>query len=73
MSKEIRQHHQTLESLKHADDKAAKFRYARELQDVLDYSRWNKHGQVIADHFHQEVKMVPIDLRASENTRETVT
>ena len=83
MSKKIRQHHQTFEDLKQTED-GAEFWYARELQGVLDYSRWekiepviekameacDKSGQPIADHFHQVVKMVRIGSGAQRKTRD---
>jgi len=84
MSKEITQHHQTFESLKQTDDEGAEFWYARKLQGVLDYSRWEKFeqvikkamtackqsGQPINDHFHQVVKMVQIGSGALRKTRD---
>ena len=83
MSKEITQHHQTFESLKQAED-GAEFWYARELQTVLDYSRWEKFeqvikkamiackksGQPIDDHFPQVVKMDRIGSGALRKTRD---
>ncbi|WP_177421024.1 hypothetical protein [endosymbiont of Lamellibrachia barhami] len=72
MNKEVTQHHQTFESLKHTQDGGVEFWTARELQSVLDYSRWEKFervvkkamaackksGQAIGDHFPQMVNMV---------------
>jgi len=84
MNKELTQHHQTFESLKQTDDEGAEFWYARELQNVLDYSRWEKFKQVIKkattackqsgqptdDHFHQVVKMVQIGSEARRETKD---
>ncbi len=84
MNKKLTQHHQTFESLKQTDDAEAEFWYARELQKVLDYSRWEKFKQVIKkamtackqsgqptdDHFHQVVKMVRIGSKTLRKTRD---
>lgn len=83
MNEKITKHHQTFESLKQAED-GGEFWYARELQGVLDYSRWekfepviakameacDKSGQSVADHFHQVVKMVQIGSKAQRKTRD---
>jgi DNA-damage-inducible protein D len=67
-------HHKTFESLKGINDDGMEFWHARDLQNILDYSSWDKFGRVInkaieacknsgqpADnHFSQVVKMVQI-------------
>jgi DNA-damage-inducible protein D len=73
--KEIeRAHHRTFENLKQINDDGMEFWYARDLQEVLGYSSWDKFKRVIAkaimaceksaqpaaDHFSQVVKMVRI-------------
>ncbi len=72
MNKEVTQHHQTFDSLKHKQDGGVEFWTARELQAVPDYSRWGKFEpiinkamaackksvQAIEDHFSQMVNMV---------------
>jgi DNA-damage-inducible protein D len=69
-----RAHHKTFEDLKHINDDGMDFWFARDLQEVLDYSSWDKFkrviskaitacdksGQSTADHFSQVVKMVQI-------------
>jgi len=73
--KEIKKaHHQTFESLKRMNDENMEFWFARDLQNVLDYSSWDKFkrvidksitacknsGQFVDNHFSQMVKMVQI-------------
>ena len=84
MNNEITRHHQTFEELRKTDDGGAEFWVARELQAVLDYSRWEKFervidkakiacknsGQIINDHFHQTVKMVQIGSGAQREARD---
>jgi DNA-damage-inducible protein D len=67
-------HHQTFENLKQINDDDMEFWYARDLQNVLDYSSWDKFKRVIDkaitackksgqpedNHFSQVVKMVQI-------------
>ncbi|MBA4391080.1 MAG: DNA damage-inducible protein D [Syntrophus sp. (in: bacteria)] len=67
-------HHQTFENLKQINDDDVEFWYARDLQNVLDYSSWDKFKRVIDkaitackksgqpedNHFSQVVKMVQI-------------
>lgn len=83
MNAEIMRHHQTFETLKQMQENGAEFWFARELQAVLDYSRWEKFeqvikkamiackksGQPIDDHFPQVVKMVQIGSSAQRKTR----
>ena len=66
--------YQTFENLKQIADDNVEFWFARDLQDVLDYSSWDKFKRVIQkaivacensgqsadDHFSQVVKMVQI-------------
>jgi len=84
MSRKITRHHQTFESLKQTQDDDVEFWFARELQAVLDYSRWEKFEQVIKkamtackrsgqpvdDHFPQVVKMAQIGSGAIRKTRD---
>ncbi|MBA1445598.1 MAG: DNA damage-inducible protein D [Chromatiales bacterium] len=84
MNKEVTQHHQTFESLKHRLGGGVEFWTARELQAVLDYSRWEKFervikkamaackksGQAIEDHFPQMVNMVQIGSGARRKTKD---
>jgi DNA-damage-inducible protein D len=67
-------HHQTFENLKQINDEGMEFWCARDLQNVLDYSSWEKFKRVIDkaitackksgqpedNHFSQVVKMVQI-------------
>jgi DNA-damage-inducible protein D len=67
-------HHQTFEGLKQVNDDGMEFWYARDLQEVLGYSSWDKFkrvigkavtackksGQAAENHFSQVVKMVQI-------------
>ena len=69
------------ESIKHVDDDGNEYWYARELQKVLEYKRWDKFYNVIEsaqvacsisnnnvlDHFSQVGKMVDIDSNTSRN------
>lgn len=73
MSENIeKQHHQNFEEIKHYSDEKNEFWYARDLQIVLEYSRWDKFknviekamtaceisGQDVVNHFSQVGKMV---------------
>lgn len=65
---------ETFESIKHYTDDGIEFWYARELQRVLEYTQWRRFsetigrakeacansGNVVADHFAEVGKMVPI-------------
>ena len=67
-------HHQTFEQIRQYTDGGQEFWSARDLQSVLEYSRWDKFKPVIlkavkacetsgidsSDHFHQLGKMVTI-------------
>jgi len=69
-----KKHHQTFEGLKHINDDGMEFWFARDLQNVLEYSSWDKFKRVIGkairacensgqsseNHFSQVVKMVRI-------------
>ena len=69
------------ESIKHVDDGGNEYWYARELQKVLEYKRWDKFYNVIEsaqvacsisnnnvlDHFSQVGKMVDIGSNTSRN------
>ena len=69
------------ESIKHVDDDGNEYWYARELQKVLEYKRWDKFYNVIEsaqvacsisnnnvlDHFSQVGKMVDIGSNTSRN------
>ncbi|HEB56483.1 MAG TPA: DNA damage-inducible protein D [Gammaproteobacteria bacterium] len=84
MNNEITRHHQTFEELRKTEDDGAEFWFARELQGVLDYSRWEKFervinkakaacensGQMVSDHFHQAVKMVQIGSGAHREAKD---
>ena len=75
--------HQTFESLKHTSEDS-EFWYARELQLVLGYSRWENFesairkaiaacegsGQSSEDHFHHVTKMVKIGSNAQRSTHD---
>ncbi len=72
----------TFEKLKHINEFGNEFWYARELQKILDYSRWEKFynvikkaktaclnsGYQVEDHFHQVGKMVAI----GSNSKRTI-
>ena len=69
------------ESIKHVDDDGNEYWYARELQKILEYKRWDKFYNVIEsaqvacsisnnnvlDHFSHLGKMVDIDSNTSRN------
>ena len=69
------------ENIKHVDDEGTEYWYARELQKVLEYKRWDKFYNVIEsaqvacsisnynvlDHFSQVGKMVDIGSNTSRN------
>ena len=71
----------TFEDIKHIDENGIEYWYARELQVVLEYKRWDKFCNVIenakiaceksnygvTDHFAQVGKMVKIGSRTSRN------
>ena len=72
--KNIKKENQTFESIKHIDENGIEYWYARELQDVLEYTQWRrfenvinkakisceKSGFSVIDHFADVVKMVQI-------------
>ena len=79
---ELRKINETIfESIKHVDDDGNEYWYARELQKVLEYKRWDKFYNVIEsaqvacsisnynvlDHFSQVGKMVDIGSNTSRN------
>ena len=40
--KNIKKENQTFESIKHIDENGIEYWYARELQDVLEYTQWRR-------------------------------
>lgn len=84
MNSEITQHHQTFESLKQLTEDGMEFWFARDLQAVFNYSRWEKFetvikkamvacensGQSAVDHFHRMVKMVQIGSGAEREVKD---
>ncbi len=84
MNREITQHHQTFEDLKKLTEDGMEFWFARDLQPVFDYSRWEKFeavikkamvacknsGQTVVDHFHHVVKMVQIGSGAEREVKD---
>lgn len=70
----------SFENIKHLNELGNEFWYARELQQILDYTRWEKFnnviekakiacinsGNAIQDHFHQVGKKVSL---GSNSTR----
>lgn len=77
-------HHQIFKQIKKVNDQNQEFWYARDLQNVLDYSRWEKFKSVIQkaikacnnskqpiqNHFHQVVKMVQIGSEAQRQVED---
>lgn len=72
---DIEKYSETLfENIKHINEYGHEFWYARELQEVLEYSQWRRFGEVITkamdacassgyeidDHFANVGKMVPL-------------
>ena len=45
--KNIKKENQTFESIKHIDENGIEYWYARELQDVLEYTQWRRFENVI--------------------------
>lgn len=79
---QINEYNETIfERIKHTNEYAKEYWYARELQVVLEYKRWDKFCNVIenakiacekcnygvTDHFAQVGKMVRIGSRTSRN------
>ena len=76
---ELRINNDVFESIKHIDKYGNEFWYARELQNVLEYKKWqkfskvideaivacNKSGYIGSDHFTQVGKMVAIGSKTS--------
>lgn len=75
MSKEMKEYNETIfESIKHINDNGQEFWYARELQEVLEYSQWrrfketinravqacNNSGNQVSDHFVEVGKMIKL-------------
>ena len=72
------------ESIKHYDLEGNEYWSARELQKVLEYTRWEKFSKVIENakiscinsnnlidnHFHQVGKMVNIGSKTTRNIRD---
>lgn len=46
--KNIKKENQTFESIKHIDENGFEYWYARELQKVLEYNKWENFEKVIA-------------------------
>lgn len=69
------------ENIKHIDENGNEYWFARELQNVLEYKRWDKFNNVITnatiscknsnydidDHFSQVGKMVDIGSKTSRS------
>ena len=84
MNSEITQHHQTFENLKQLTDDGMEFWFARDLQAVFDYSRWESFETVIkkamtacknseqhvTDHFQHVLKMVQIGSGAEREVKD---
>ena len=47
LMKNIRKENQTFESIKHIDENGIEYWYARELQNVLEYTQWRRFENVI--------------------------
>lgn len=75
---------QNFEEIKHIDENGVEYWYARELQKVLDYKRWDKFlnvinnaktackqsNNIIMDHFSQVGKLVDIGSKASRSIKD---
>ena len=46
--KNTKKENQTFESIKHIDENGFEYWYARELQKVLEYNKWENFEKVIA-------------------------
>ncbi len=82
--KNIKKENQTFESIKHIDENGFEYWYARELQDVLEYTQWRrfdnvinkakisceKSGISIIDHFADTGKMVQIGSGAEKEVND---
>jgi len=82
--KNIEKENQTFESIKHIDESNMEFWYARELQDVLEYTQWRrfenvinkakisceKSGISVIDHFADVGKMVQIGSGAEKEVND---
>ena len=82
--KNIRKESQTFESIKHIDENNIEFWYARELQKVLEYNKWENFENVITkakiacenteisvnDHFLDVRKMVQIGSGAEKEIKD---
>ena len=77
----IDKNNKSFENIKHIDENGNEYWFARELQNVLEYKKWEKFSNVIndaisacnlsgyevADHFPQVGKMVNIGSKTSRN------
>ena len=82
--KNIKKENQTFESIKHIDENGIEYWYARELQDVLEYTQWRrfenvinkskisckKSGFSVIDHFADVGKMVQIGSGAEKEIKD---
>ena len=82
--KNIKKENQTFESIKHIDENGIEYWYARELQDVLEYTQWRrfenvinkakisceKSGFSVIDHFADVGKMVQIGSTAEREQKD---
>ena len=82
--KNIRKENQTFESIKHIDENGIEYWYARELQNVLEYTQWRrfenvinkakisceKSGVSVTDHFADFGKMVQIGSGAEKEVND---
>ena len=84
LMKNIKKENQTFESIKHIDENGIEYWYARELQDVLEYTQWRrfenvinkakisceKSGFSVIDHFADVGKMVQIGSGAEKEVND---
>ena len=82
--KNIKKENQTFESIKHIDENGIEYWYARELQNVLEYTQWRRFENVInkakisceksrvsvTDHFADVGKMVQIGSGAEKEVND---
>ena len=82
--KNIKKENQTFESIKHIDENGIEYWYARELQNVLEYTQWRrfenvinkakisceKSGFSVIDHFADVGKMVQIGSGAEKEVND---
>jgi DNA-damage-inducible protein D len=62
----------TFEDIKHFTEDGTEFWYARELQEVLEYTEWRNFSKVISDHFVDVNKMVQLGSGAEREIKDVM-